>query len=254
MMINNIKTPIGLGAAVEAVQKVVEHAHTYYHCGLKPPHFIIPLDAGNGQTTLTEYIAASYANADVRSFGGLDLFLEYTLDGSFDQVKKVFADIRACAVYTNDYEGVIAMDIAKLADHINETQTELFLREITKLAASATFIFYIPSTMNRNTASLIAMLHNALDDVELLRVKPYSSEELALIVKDMIASVGVEMEAAPEMDQALVEAMAIEHVTNIKTARKFSHALIKRADFSGFLPRLGMSAFQAKSCAKQEVM
>ena len=31
MMINNIKTPIGLGAAVEAFQKVVENSHTYYH-------------------------------------------------------------------------------------------------------------------------------------------------------------------------------------------------------------------------------
>ena len=111
MTTNHTKIPIGLANAVAAIKKNIDQAHIYHRCGLKPPHYIINLDAGNGQTTLTEYIATSYADYGVRHFGGLDMFLEYTLDGSMEQLKKVFADIRACAVYTNEYEGVIAMDI-----------------------------------------------------------------------------------------------------------------------------------------------
>lgn len=253
MTINNIQPPIGLQAAVVGVQKIVEQAPTFYQCGLQPPHFIIPLDAGNGQTILTEYIAASYANAGVRSFGGLDLFLEYSLNGSLDQMKKVFADIRSCAVYTNEYEGVVAMDIARLADHINETQIDLFIHEIAKLSASATFIFYIPSTMSRNMAALIAMLHETLDDVELLRIKPYSTEELAQLVKRFITEAGIMLEDTSQTDQALMNAVVSEHIANIKTAKRFSHVLIKRADFSGFLPRLCTADIQGENNVKQEV-
>ena len=92
MTTNHTKIPIGLAGAVAAIKKNIDQAHIYHRCGLKPPHYIINLDAGNGQTTLTEYIATSYADYGVRHFGGLDMFLEYTLDGSMEQLKKVFAD------------------------------------------------------------------------------------------------------------------------------------------------------------------
>ena len=183
MTTNHTKIPIGLAEAVAAIKKNIDQAHIYHRCGLKPPHYIINLDAGDGQTTLTEYIATSYADYGVRHFGGLDMFLEYTLDGSMEQLKKVFADVRACAVYTNEYEGVIAMDISKLVNHVNETQLDVFISEISKISSSATLVLFVPSTMNRNVATLMGRIREALDDVEILNIKPYIPEDLVEIIK-----------------------------------------------------------------------
>lgn len=257
MTTNHMKVPIGLANAVAAIQKNIEQAHIYHRCGLKPPHYIINLDAGNGQTTLTEYIATSYADYGVRHFGGLDMFLEYTLDGSMEQLKKVFADIRACAVYTNEYEGVIALDISKLVNHVNETQLDVFVNEISKISSSATLVLFVPSVMNRNVATLMGRIRDALDDVEILNIKPYVHEELVDIIKGMIADSGVVIDESIEFDKFLLNAVIDEHITNVKSAKKFSQAMVKNANFDGFLPKLGISeiekAFSVGSREKKEV-
>lgn len=244
MNTNITKIPIGLKSAVNAIQETIEQAHIYHRCGLTPPHYIINLDAGNGQTTLTEYIAESYAGHGVRHFGGLDMFLEYTLDGSMEQLKKIFADIRACAVYTNEFEGVISMDIAKLASHVNETQLDVFIQEISKISSYATFVLYIPATMNRNIASLVGKIHEVLDDVVMVNVEPYSVEELVEIVKGMIADAGVIIEDSSELDKYLLNYVETEHINNVKAAKKLSQMMVKNANFEGFLPRLSYSDFE----------
>ena len=240
MTTNHTKIPIGLAGAVAAIKKNIDQAHIYHRCGLKPPHYIINLDAGNGQTTLTEYIATSYADYGVRHFGGLDMFLEYTLDGSMEQLKKVFADIKACAVYTNEYEGVIAMDISKLANHVNETQLDVFVGEITKISSSATLVLFVPSAMNRNVATLVWRIRDALDDVEILDIKPYTPEDLVEIIKGMITDAGVVIDESIELDKFLLNAVIDEHVSNVKSAKRFSQIMIKNANFDGFLPKLGI--------------
>lgn len=255
MNTNYIRTPIGLEAAVAAVQKSLKQAHIYRRCGLKPPHYIINLDGGNGQTTLTEYIAETFANSGVRHFGGLDTFLEYTLDGSMEQLKKVFADIRSCAVYTNVYEGVIAMDISKLSNHINETQVNVFIDEISKISCYATFIFYIQSKISRNTANLLSKIHEVLDEVEIIDVSPYSSEELAEITKRMIVDSGVMIEDDERVNKLLLEAVLAEEVDTVKMAKKLSQTMIRNSNFNGFIPTLSVvdieSVFQNRSTKKE---
>lgn len=256
MTTNHMKIPIGLTDAVAAIKKNIDQAHIYHRCGLKPPHYIINLDAGNGQTTLTEYIATSYADHVVRHFGGLDMFLEYTLDGSMEQLKKVFADIRACAVYTNEYEGVIAMDVSKLVNHVNETQLDVFIGEISKISSSATLVLFVPSAMNRNVATLMGRIRDALDDVEILNIKPYNPEELVEIIKGMISDAGVVMDESIELDKFFLNAVIDEHITNVKSAKKFSQLMVKNANFDGFLPKLGIleveKSFSVGSRAKKE--
>ena len=65
----------------------------------------------------------------------LDLFLEYTLDGTLPQMRQVFADIDACAVYTNGFEGVVAVDITALSEYAEEEQAAFFLEGIEKVGA-----------------------------------------------------------------------------------------------------------------------
>ena len=93
--------PAGANELVVAISSLCEEKNAYKHCGIKPPHYVVSLDAGNGQTTVVRYIADVMLNNDIRSFRGMDQYLEYRLDGSMDQLKQVFGDIGSCAVYTN---------------------------------------------------------------------------------------------------------------------------------------------------------
>ena len=109
---NQIPAPIGMEPLVDAVQQCCFRAQQYHRLGIQPGHFILTLDEGNGRTTAANYLSRAFAQAGVRSFGGLDLMLEYQLDGSMDQLCQTLRSIRASAVYTNEYEGVIAWDIS----------------------------------------------------------------------------------------------------------------------------------------------
>ena len=185
------------------------------------------------------------------------MFLEYTLDGSMEQLKRVFADIRACAVYTNEYEGVIAMDISKLVNHVNETQLDVFISEISKISPSATLVLFVPSAMNRNIATLMGRIREALDDVEILNIKPYIPEDLVEIIKGMITDAGVVIDESIEFDKFLLNAVIDEHITNVKSAKKLSQVMVKNANFDSFLPKLGIveieKAFSVGIREKKEV-
>ena len=236
----NTKTriPIGLNAGVEAVQKISSKAHIYYRCGLQPPHYIANIDAGNGQTTFTEYVAEVFSDTGIRHFGGLDNYLEFDLDGSMNQLKKVFSEIRSCAVYTNEIEGIIAMDITKLAAHINESQIEYFINEITKMGNYATFIFYVPSIMNRNVANLVSKVVGALNEVEILNMQPYSNEEIIQIIKVMIEDAGIMIEDSEEINNMLLNIVVEDEINTVKAAKKFGRKLIKAANFDSFIPKI----------------
>lgn len=247
-MNTNIKIPIGLTAAVDAIEEICMKTPAYHRCGLKPPHYIINLDAGNGQSTLAEYMAESFADAGIRHFGGLDMYLEYTLDGTVEQLKKVFSDIRSCAVYTNEFEGVIAMDISKLATHINETQVDIFLSEVSKISRHATFIFYVPSATNRNMAILANKISTAIDEVKILTVYPYNTEEIVAIIKGMIEEAGVMLEEDGNVDKLLCEMVLAKDIISVKAAKKISQELVKNANFKAFIPKLTYTELENVCC------
>ena len=233
-----LKAPAGLEAGVKAVQKILSRARVYQCCGLKLPHYIMNLDPGNGQTTFTEYAAQSFYDAGVRHFGGREHYLEFVLDGSMEQLKNIFGLIAGSAVYTNEYEGVIAMDISALASHINEAQTEIFIRQIGKLAEHATFLFYVPSLWNRNTMSLVNKIRAAVGEVEILDVKPYTGEEIVRIIREMTEDAGVLLEESKETGEILLEAVKVCEIHTIKEAKTLSRTMVKAADFEGFTPKL----------------
>lgn len=69
----------------------------------------------------------------------MDDFIEFTLDGSYGQLEDVFAELEGYAVFTNNFQGIVAMDITKLAEHLNETQVINFFHYVKK---SETRFFY----------------------------------------------------------------------------------------------------------------
>ena len=106
----DITKPIGLTTPCKEIESTCSKAHMYKRCGLRPKHYIIPLDSGSGRTTLVEYMTDMYKEAGVLNFpSGLDDYIEIAFDGTLQQLKQAFSAIESAAVYlyskaqTTDY-------------------------------------------------------------------------------------------------------------------------------------------------------
>lgn len=233
-----IKVPIGLEPVVSKVEEICSHADAFRRCGITPNHFLINLDKGNGQTTVTSYISDAFFAGGVRHFGGLDRFLEYSLNGSVAQFRQIVNDIRSCAVYTNEYEGVIAMDLSELASHIHESQISLFLKELSVIGKHATFVFYVPSVISKNMTTLIEMLCSAIDRIDIIQVSPYSAQDLTEIIKSAIDEAGVDLVSGQETDTCILNIVRYAGAANLKDAKQLARIMLQNADFDSFTPSL----------------
>lgn len=236
---NSTRQPIGLTPVVERINNTCRNADMFCRCGLKPPHYIFNLDKGNGQTTLTEFIANSYNEAHIRHFGGLDLYLEYHLDGSMKQMKKIFAEIGSSAVYTNKYEGVIAIDIGELANFINEEQIDFFVNEIKKTGPEATYLFYVPSKTSRNVLSLISKIKDEIENTDYIEISPYSEDEIERIMKNLLEQSGVCLKDSKSVKKRIYDVICREEIRNVNAAQRLRDRLLSYVDYSGFIPRMG---------------
>lgn len=233
-----IAPPYGLNGLVSAIEKICSESEIYRRCGIAPNHFLINLDPGNGQTTVANYVADVFKANGIRRFGGLDMVLEYRLDGTMEQMKRVFSDIDSNAVYTNDFEGVIAIDINELASHLNETQVTFFLKNLPRIGAHSTLILFISSKSNSNRNALAKKVCETLSDIEIIYVTPYEEKDLVEITKKMIEDAGVSMKKNAALDAVIAGALRKAGVTTVCEAAKVAKSLIKKADFSMFRPRL----------------
>lgn len=233
--IPEIDPPVGLRAMVTAVDEICKSAAMYRHGNATPGHFLVTLDAGNGRTTLVQHMADMFAAHRIRHFGGLDPFLEFTVAGTTVQLKQILGTIRNCAVYTNHYNGIIAMDIAALAGHMGEPIFQYFLTEIAEVAAEATIIFFLPGTLNRNQELLAEKLCAALDDeLQFIRLGDYTDEELAQIVELTMENGGIEIREPEQFHEALVGEINACGIRTAGEAVKMAGKIMRKADYSRF--------------------
>ena len=245
-MKNNVYTPVGLEPLVSKIQNICVCSDVYHRCGLKPNHYLINLDPGNGHSTVATYVSDAFHEYGIRHFGGLDLFLEYTLDGSMAQLRQVLNDIKACAVYTNEYEGVIALDISGLAAHLNETQVSMFLKELPAIAEHATLILYVPSKLNRNIAQLIDKVSAVLgESLDVISIEAYTEDNLVTIIKELINEAGVDLEETDDINDCILSAIRLTGSTTLKDAKQLVQTMVKNACFEHFVPILNSQLINA---------
>lgn len=184
--IASVRKPIGLSDAVQAIEEMCNNRAAYAHGGVRVQPIMLELGAGNGQTVFLRYVTDMLKAHKIRHFGGLDHYLEFVTDGTLEQLKEMFADIRSAAVYTNFYEGVVAIDITALGRVITEKQMRYFLSEILKVAQYATIIFYISPEAARNRKEVDQLVEKVMSafnyKIQLIEVKPYTHAEFAEMV------------------------------------------------------------------------
>lgn len=243
-MMKKIIPPLGLAPAVGAVEAICAAPQLYRSGICAPPHFIINLPAGNGQTCLMRYISRMYAAHGIRRFGGRERYLEYRPDGTLAQLAELQADIRSAAGGTNDYEGLIGFDIAALGAYVNAGQMPQFIGAFRRLSSHATLVFFTPAQPDANMRRLADKLENALEDARLLQLAPYTAAELVQIERRFLADVGVETEDTPQLAALLQQAVEQYAVADIPQLRRLHRRLVQCIEFADDKPQLKAAALQ----------
>ena len=237
-----LEVPVGMNDLGAILKDICKKKTGYQR--ISPVHFILPVSAGNGQTTATRFVAESLQAGGVRRFGGLELFLEYRLDGTMDQMKKIFhRNIRENAVYTNDYEGVISFDITALSPHSKGIQTSFFIEEVRKISTSATLIFFVGENPTPGLLNIVGKLKASIRNLQVVQVNAYSVDELAWIIEKELAGRNICMVPEDNFHAALCEIVKHRQAETVRDALSIMEEAAISADYSEQRPVLHVSDF-----------
>lgn len=235
---------IGHNELKEHLKALSDNADAYRRCSVKVPNFVMNIPRGNGQSFVAENITVFLHDHELRNFPELDEMKEYRLDGTMAQTKKVFEDIRSNAVYTNEFEGVIAIDVSALAEYVNESQTDYFVEQICEVSKDATVIIYYDDSLGKQInivkERIVTEMGNCID----INVPPYTLEEYAEIIVDNMLERGVDVVLDQDMGKILFNIIASYNVTTAKQAIGVAEKLILLADYSSYAPRLDLKALK----------
>lgn len=242
----DITKPIGLATPCKEIEHTCSKAQMYKQCGLRPNHYIIPLDPGSGRTTLVEYMTDKYKEAGVLSFNsGLDDYIEVAFDGSLQQLKQAFAAIDSAAVYTNEYCNIIGMDISGISALLGETQLSEFMKNCKRVCEHACVIFFVHTTPNKSEEKLAEKLCETVDNVKRLEVEPYTTEDICALFIKTVEEHGIEIKHENVFRAVLADMVAEFCIASVKDAITTADALVHFADFSGFTPNVDESSLKS---------
>lgn len=230
--------PVGLEGLKMQMEELARKGDAFRKGGAKVPHVVMNLARENGQSVAADYITSVLYDNRLRRFRGMDCLLEYRLDGSMKQLKRVFEDISDNAVYTNEYEGVAAIDISALAECANEIQTDYFVEQIEETAKSATVIIFYDESLGGRIRSVKERVLRALGNYIEVSTEPYSQREYSEIIVRNIRERGIEIESGEESEKILSSIVEENHVTNAGEAASLADDLLFCADYSDFRPRI----------------
>lgn len=230
--------PLGMECVKTTLEEIVEKSHIYKYCDISLPHFIIHLESGNGRTTLVEYITDTYIDHSLRRFSGKDTYLEYNLDGSMSQLEEIHVDLNArYSGYYDAYNGVVAIDIRALETKANEAHIDFFLKIIEEFKKSATFILFVPDTMNRTLEKLMNEIKCKLACFEELDIPKYTTLHLAEISVNSLYVKGIDVQDEDEVISTVTKIIDDNNnITTAKSAVELSDKLALCADFSNYKP------------------
>lgn len=247
--------PVGMKHVEAFLKELHKKVEIHRRCEVKPPHFLVYLDAGNGQTTLSEYITDMFVEGKLRHFGSIDAYLEYKLNGSMEQLNEIYTDInKRYAVYMDKYNGVVAIDMKALSTKHNEPQIPFFLNMIQDMKDSATFILYMPTDPNRTLNLLADDLKKDVENLITVYVPTYTIKELVEIVVRTIENKGVLVRG--EKTFRIIERMLNEsEIINAKDAAALGERFVSYAEFrNGYLVLELEKNFDDKAAKKVMVL
>lgn len=196
-------TPVGMKPLTTILNDICRDGKNRKKRGLPVPPLLLPLNEGNGRTTVLNYIADVFEESGRLTFTNLDRVCELSLSDSSvpfeDVVEEIFYSIDSACVYTNPigdgFDGVIGIDISKLEEHINEPIFYKFCKNIHLRGNNTLFVFFINSDITDNTTTIITELQKRIPSVRWINTSDYTLNNLVSIAERIAESHGVLFES-----------------------------------------------------------
>lgn len=236
----NIFKPIGMDKLCAAVEAVCANPYPYKITGIKPPHFAVGIDSGNGRTTILEYISDMYKENGVIDFtGGIADYVEITFDGTLQQLYSCIDTVKYSADYTNGvFKGVVGIDATKISSHQNETQAKEFESFFENVADSAVIVFFMPVNMTATELRYTDKIKSKLADVIDFGNCVYTDTDYAEIMLRYLENSGVDFVRSESVVDTLVSAINTLGVDSVPKAIKLAKNLIIKADYFDSVPSI----------------
>ena len=236
----NIFKPIGVDELCATVETICANPYPYKITGIKPPHFAVAIDPGNGRTTILEYISDMYKENGVIDFtGGIADYAEITLDGTLQQLYSCINTVKHSADYTNGvFKGIVGIDATKISSHQNETQAKEFEAFFENVADSAVIVLFTPVNMTASELRYTDKIKSKLDDVIDFGSCVYSDTDYSKIVLRYLEDSGVGFVRSEPMVDTLLSVINTLGVDSVPKAIKLAKDLIIKADYSNVIPSI----------------
>lgn len=227
-----MKKIIGLKEVVNRLETLKRRKHLYQNTNIRPPHFIINLSKSYGRTSLAKYIESIFIFEKlIDSNSSLDHLLEFELDGSYNNLHEIIKEINEKPIYKNEFNGIIAIGIEKLANHINEDQFTYFIESFKKFSNHSSLIFYLNYENNYKEKILIDSLKNEIDNLEVISTSKYTKEDYILIIAQELKENGIEIINDEMILEKIYEQVMVEDLSTIKDALSLSQEIISSVNF-----------------------
>lgn len=236
----NVFKPIGVDELCAAVETVCANPHPYKISGIKPPHFSLGIDPGNGRSTILEYISDMYKEKGVIDFtGGIADYAEITLDGTLQQLNSCMNIVKHSADYTNGvFKGVVGVDATKISGHQNETQAKEFEAFFESLSDSAVIVLFTPVNMTAAELRYIEKIKSKLSDLIDFGNCVYTDTDYTEIILRYLEDSGVDFVRSKSMFDTLMASVNTLGVDSVPKAIKLAKNLIIKADYSESIPSI----------------
>ncbi len=243
--------PVGLNSVCTAVENNCSKAEVFKRSALKPHHYIIHLDAGQGRTTVLEYVADMYKAYDILDFESvLDDYIELDFDGTYNNFRNAVEIVLDAAVYSDSYQGVIGISASALAAHRQETQWTEFNTFIKEISKSANLIFFVDYESSKYDELIINVIKNNISNVDELYETPYTYDEYAGIIEADIEKKGVIIKNMNEFHNTILDIVRLNNISIVRDAISIAEEIIQCASFSMLIPTVSSDDIKLLSQGK----
>jgi len=244
-----IDRPVGLDEFTDEIDSNCFKADVYTMLGFRHSHYIVNLDSGSGRTTRIRYMTGMYKAWGVCGFeNSRRQYLEFVTDGSECQLDDIFAQIDRRAEHGGRFDGIVAIDITRLAHSAAEKTgkelTERFIKYVKDTADHAYFVFFTSSQLDKREIELCSSLKNRIFYVKQLYLPPYSTQQLAQILEKSLVERGIYIDDYKRFHRCLMDFLREFAVNTVPGALDCAGRLVQFADCGRLLPVLNAGSIK----------
>lgn len=202
------------------------------------PTLFIQLSEQSDKQEIVECVLDFLKKNALKEFNSLKESLVYTLTNSIDDIEEIFLDIEYNTVFTNSFEGLIAIDVTKLYDCLDNETKSFFINKISKIKESSNIIFFDSTNFSKNNNDLVKMLREEFIDMRIIDItedEKTNNNALEIII-DSLSEHGIEYD-----DKTINAISIILTMSNIKTKKafyNFKKNILCSIDFTSATPKL----------------